>query len=248
VLFLVDRSNLGEQAALTDGPFGSHLKTSHYTTDGPRVIRLQNVGEGVFHDERAHISHSHFETLRKHEARAGDVVVAMLGETLPKACVVPNYLGPAAVKAACVRLRVKADIALPNYVAAALNADRVRRQASSLMHGVGRPRLGLARFRDLELARAPFPEQRRIVECLDSYLPRLDEAEAALERVQRNLKRYRAAVLQAAVEGRLVPTEAELARAEGRTYEPASVQLERIRVARAARARGDDAVRVAQKR
>jgi type I restriction enzyme S subunit len=46
--------------------------------------------------------------------------------------------------------------------------------------------------------------------------------------VQRNLKRYRASVLKAAVEGRLVPTEAELARAEGRDYEPASALLERI--------------------
>ncbi len=35
-------------------------------------------------------------------------------------------------------------------------------------------------------------------------------------------------MLKAAVEGRLVPTEAELARAEGRDYEPASVLLERI--------------------
>ena len=51
---------------------------------------------------------------------------------------------------------------------------------------------------------------------------------ATLERVQRNLKRYRASVLKAAVEGRLVPTEAELARVEGREYEPASVLLERI--------------------
>jgi type I restriction enzyme S subunit len=35
-------------------------------------------------------------------------------------------------------------------------------------------------------------------------------------------------VLKAAVEGRLVPTEAEIARAEGRDYEPASVLLDRI--------------------
>lgn len=74
----------------------------------------------------------------------------------------------------------------------------------------------------------PLAEQSRIVEGIESYLSRLDEAEAALERVQRNLKRYRAAVLQAAVSGRLVPTEAELARAEGRDYEPASDLLKRI--------------------
>ena len=40
---------------------------------------------------------------------------------------------------------------------------------------------------------------------------------------QAKLKAYRASVLKAAVEGRLVPTEASLARAEKRDYEPAEV-------------------------
>jgi type I restriction enzyme S subunit len=57
---------------------------------------------------------------------------------------------------------------------------------------------------------------------------RLDAAVEGLKRVQANLKRYRASVLKAAVEGRLVPTEAALAKAEGRTYEPASALLARI--------------------
>ena len=59
----------------------------------------------------------------------------------------------------------------------------------------------------------PLPEQHRIVEAIESYLTRLDDAVATLERVQQNLRRYRASVLKAAVEGRLVPTEAELAQA-----------------------------------
>ena len=46
--------------------------------------------------------------------------------------------------------------------------------------------------------------------------------------MQANLKRYRASVLQAACVGRLVPTEAELARAEGRAYESADQLLQRI--------------------
>lgn len=81
---------------------------------------------------------------------------------------------------------------------------------------------------DLPLPLPPREEQERLADELEDYFSRLDEAVALLERVQRNLKRYRASVLKAAVEGRLVPTEAELARAEGRTYEPASVLLERI--------------------
>ena len=214
--------------ALTDGPFGPNLKTSHYTESGPRVIRLQNIGDGVFHDEKAHIAREHFERLQKHEAVAQDVVVAMLGEKLPRACLVPDYLGPAIVKADCARLRVEPKLALPGFVAAGLNSQSLRRQADELIHGVGRPRLGLRWLKTLQFPLAPLPEQQRIVGAIESCFTRLDNAAATLERVQRNLKRYRASVLKAAVEGRLVPTEAELARAEGRDYEPASVLLERF--------------------
>ena len=63
---------------------------------------------------------------------------------------------------------------------------------------------------------------------IEKQFTRLDASVAALKRVQANLKRYRASVLKAACEGKLVPTEAELAHAEGRDYEPAGRLLERI--------------------
>lgn len=50
---------------------------------------------------------------------------------------------------------------------------------------------------------APLNEQRRIVERLEEILSDLDVGVAALKRVQANLKRYRASVLKAAVEGKL---------------------------------------------
>ena len=74
----------------------------------------------------------------------------------------------------------------------------------------------------------PLPEQRRIVAEIEKQFTRLDASVAALKRVQANLKRYRASVLKAACEGKLVPTEAELAQSEGRDYEPADRLLERI--------------------
>lgn len=79
---------------------------------------------------------------------------------------------------------------------------------------------------------APTKEQQRILSVLEPTLAKIDEAEEALERVRRNLDRYRASVLKAACEGRLVPTEAELARQQGRDYEPASQLLKRILIAR----------------
>jgi len=88
---------------------------------------------------------------------------------------------------------------------------------------------------ELQFRLPPLAEQKRIVEEIEKQFTRLDAAVVALKRVQANLKRYRAAVLKTACEGRLVPTEAELARREGRPYEPASALLERILTDRRAR-------------
>ena len=62
-----------EPRAITDGPFGSNLKTAHYTDAGPRVIRLQNIGDGVFKREDAHISREHYESLIRHSVQEGDL-------------------------------------------------------------------------------------------------------------------------------------------------------------------------------
>lgn len=114
------------------------------------------------------------------------------------------------------------------YLAFALATTEAYYQAVDAATGTAQKTVGLQRLRQFQVPLATVREQRRIVEALESYFTRLDDAEATLERVERNLKRYRASVLKAAVEGQLVPTEAALAKQEGRSYEPASVLLERI--------------------
>jgi type I restriction enzyme S subunit len=88
--------------------------------------------------------------------------------------------------------------------------------------------LNAAIVRSLQIPLPPPDEQRRIVTALDAILGRLNATRARLARVPEILKRYRASLLKAACEGRLVPNEAELARAEGRDYEPADQLLVRI--------------------
>jgi len=83
-------------------------------------------------------------------------------------------------------------------------------------------------LRELPFNLPPRPEQDRIVAEIEALFSDLDAAVSALKRVQANLKRYRASVLKAACEGRLVPTEAELAHKEGRTYETGEQLLVRI--------------------
>jgi type I restriction enzyme S subunit len=90
--------------------------------------------------------------------------------------------------------------------------------------GVGIHHLSADRFTSLAIPLAPLNEQRRIVEKIDELLSDLDAGVAALQRIKANLKRYRASVLKAAVEGRLT----EQWRAKHSKTEPTTKLLERI--------------------
>ena len=104
-----------------------------------------------------------------------------------------------------------------------------------LQRGTSYPAVRNGDVLSCEVMLPPLPEQCRIVAEIEKQLTRLDASVAALKRVRANLGRYRASVLKAACEGGLVPTEAELARAEGRDYEPADDLLRRILAERRAR-------------
>ena len=101
--------------------------------------------------------------------------------------------------------------------------------------GTTRPKLTQAALNRIPVPIPPLAEQRRIVVEIEKQFTRIDASVDALKRAQANLRRYRASVLKAACEGRLVPTEAELALAESRDYEHADMLLERILAERRAR-------------
>lgn len=107
---------------------------------------------------------------------------------------------------------------LPGYLAA-INAET---SSITVKH------LSSRTIEEISLPLPPREEQDRLAVFLEEKLSDLDAAVASLQRVRASLKRYRASVLKAAVEGRLVPNEAELARREGRDFEPAAVLLDRI--------------------
>jgi len=118
----------------------------------------------------------------------------------------------------------------PKFLCHFLSRHQMRDFLASRASGVGGSlmRVKPSTLEGYPIPIAPLPEQHRIVAEIEKHFTRLDASVAALKRARGNLKRYRAAVLKAACEGRLVPTEAELARAEGREYEPANVLLDRI--------------------
>ncbi len=95
---------------------------------------------------------------------------------------------------------------------------------SKVSKGVGIHHLSADRFASMPFLLPPKNEQARIVEKIEELFSDLDAGVAALERAKANLKRYRASILKAAVEGKLTAAW----RADHKDLEPASKLLERI--------------------
>jgi type I restriction enzyme S subunit len=192
-----------EPNSITDGPFGSNLKTEHYMAAGPRVIRLQNIGDGVYVDERAHISQAHFDRLQKHRVFANDVVIAGFGDNPPRSCIIPEALGPAIVKADCIRFKPHHSVA-SKYMNVALNSEPVRKKTKGMVHGVGRPRLNLGEIKSIVLPLPPLAEQTRIVAEVERRLSVVEELEAVVSANLQRATRLRQSILQKAFTGELV--------------------------------------------
>jgi type I restriction enzyme S subunit len=98
---------------------------------------------------------------------------------------------------------------LAEYLFYFITQESFRKEAARNMTGaVGLRRVPKNYLAEQSIPLPPLPDQHRIVEEIEKQFTRLDAGVKALKRVQANLKRYRAAVLKSACEGRLVPTEA----------------------------------------
>ena len=171
---------------MCDGPFGSSLKSSHYSDHGARVIRLQNIGSGAFIDAgKAYIDLAYFELLRRHEAKSGDLIIAGLGDAnnpLGRACLVPSHLGAAMVKADCFRVRLDERELLPGFAMYFLNSLAARAEVSNVSKGATRDRINLGAVSRIRICVPSLAQQLEIVAFLDREMA---EADALIEKYER---------------------------------------------------------------
>ena len=221
---------------VVDGPFGSDLKASEYVSSGVPIARLQNIDRNAFVTKNIRfLTPEKAADLARHEFRPDDILITKLGDPLGKACIVPASIGRGVIVADLVRVRPDEKLVDRKYLTYAINSPTLVKQFELHTKGTTRPRVNLSVLRQLPIPMAPRAKQNEIVAELEKQFSRLDEAVANLQRVKANLKRYKASVLKAAVEGRLVETEASLAHREGRTFETGEQLLQRIHEERRAK-------------
>jgi type I restriction enzyme, S subunit len=201
---------------------GRAFKPTEWTDKGVPIIRIQNLKK-----PDALFNYFAGKLEDKFKVTAGDLLFAWSG-TPGTSFGAHIWRGPdAALNQHIFNLHYDRSRVDAKYFCYALNRN-VADYVTKAQGGVGLAHITKGKFENSEIPLPPLNQQKQIVAEIEKQFSRLDEAVANLKRVKANLKRYKAAVLKAAVEGRLVEIEAEIARREGRSYETGEQLLQRI--------------------
>ena len=122
---------------------------------------------------------------------------------------------------------------LPDYVYYYL--QHAKKFAIELASGTTFLEISSQKASQIPIPIPPFSEQQSIVSEIEKQFSCLEVGTAALRRTNLSLKRYRTSVLKAACEGKLVPTEAELAQQEHLDFESAETLLQQLLIERRVR-------------
>lgn len=190
-----------------DGPFGSGLKSEHYVEAGMRVVRLQNIKADGFSDHDAAFIDLDYASseLSRHEVLAGDVLIAGLGDErnlVGRACVAPVGIEPAMVKADCFRFRLDTSRAVSAFVALQLNTSAAF-DAGTKATGTTRSRIPLSQMAERAIALPPLAEQHEIAGHVQRVSDGFDTLTATAETAIALLQERRAALISAAVTGKI---------------------------------------------
>ena len=171
-------------------------------TDGIRIVRVCDINDGIVaFDQLKKVSPEVSKKFPRTVLRGGEVLLTVVG-TIGRTAVATSVLKGANTARAVAVLPIASPIE-PKFVELTLRDSKMRNRLTLAAHEVARKTLNLEDVRAVKISIAPVKEQRRIVAKIDELFSDLDAGVAALKRAKANLKRYRASVLKAAVEGKL---------------------------------------------
>lgn len=214
-------TTLGKITTWGSGGTPLKSKSGYYGGDIP-WLKIGDLNEGLIFTSEVTITQDGLEKSSAKWVEKGSLLVAMYGSI--------GKLGIAGIN-----LTTNQAIAFTKLDESLLETKfvfwyirSIRSELFNQSKGATQKNISQTVLKQIHFPLPPLPEQHCIVTKIEELFTQLDAGVAALQKTQAQVKQYRQSVLKSACKGKLVPTEAELARAEGREYEPADVLLEWI--------------------
>ena len=177
--------------SIQTGPFGSQLHATDYTKLGtPVVMPADIIGGRISTDAIARVGDDHVLRLSQHKLRLNDIVFSRRGDVTRFARVTEREVGWLC-GTGCLKVRAgRGKIALPEWVACALDSPAVKEWLIRHAVGATMPNLNTSILSAVPLEVPGIAEQREIVGLcfsLDDRIDLLRQTNATLESIAQAL-------------------------------------------------------------
>jgi type I restriction enzyme, S subunit len=215
-----------DEAALSYGI----LKPGRFLPSGVPMVRVMDIDDtgGIKLSQVVRVAADVAAPYGRTRLKPGDVLITVMA-TVGRAAVVPPKLRDANVNRAVAVLRLNQAFVKPEYMSLVLRSPYFQSVFAAEKLGSAQARINISDLRDFTVPIPPLPEQEAILAAVERISLLLASVESCVRTASVRAGKLPQAILSKAFSGDLVPTEAELARAEGRTYETAEQLLERVR-------------------
>ncbi len=169
------------RSSLTNGPFGSDLLTTELVSVGVPVIYIRDIRDGIYaRRSDVYVTTEKAETLSFCNVRAGDLLIAKVGDPPGVAAVYPAVEHPGIVTQDVIRLRLDRSRAAPPFLWVYLNSNIGISQIDGIAIEGTRKRISLTDFRKLLVSLPPTAEQVEIGQAVNVIESRIASEQAYL--------------------------------------------------------------------
>ena len=191
--------------AFVDGPFGSNLKSIHFVDDGDIFVIESNFATTGIIDESKlkNITLSHFNTISRSEAKAGDIIIAKIGARFGMSSILPKLTKRSVVSGNSLKLTLDSDICNTEYIKFLLQHLKNEGAMDDGVNVTAQPALSLGGLNNLPVLLPPYSEQNAVIEELHRLLYKLSDLTNHAEQAIQLMQERRTALISAAVTGKI---------------------------------------------
>lgn len=171
---------------------GFAFKSSKYTSDGIRVIRISDFDERGFKNEKI-VRHPYSTDLQDFQLEENNILMAMTGGTVGKSLLVKTMPEPMVVNQRVATIRVHRHV-LPDFINGLIRTELVQSVIQSAKNSTN-DNISMSDITSFLVPLPPLREQQRIVGRIGELMSRCDE----LERLHKSREETRMKVHAAAI-------------------------------------------------
>lgn len=169
---------------------------------GPKMLRITDIQDNKVDWNSVPFCKIEDNQKNKYLLCNGDLVFARTGATVGKSFLINEDISNIVFASYLIRVRCNKKIN-SHYLSYFFRSPTYWSQITEFSAGIGQPNVNGSKLKKLNLPLTSVYEQKIIAEKLDTLLAQVDSTKARLEQISQILKRFRQAILAAAISGKL---------------------------------------------